>query len=308
MVTVTFVDADTNVLLGVMEFELGTAAEDVIAYAQTTFARPGYTLAASGYTADGAKAQTVTVKYSVITYTATFIADGVVVGTVPFTVESEVPLEGEPEVPAKEGYTGVWKEYTIKAADMEIHAVYRAVEDDGGSLLWILWVVLALIVIAAVVVIIVLKRKGSTPPPAAPIIPAVEPEVEAEPEIESEIVAAPVEDFVEIVEDVTVEEADELMTDDTAMTLVATKKAAAVVGAKAIVNISRINDAFADGDVVTVEALKEKRLIPNNTGKVKILAGGHLNKALTVEAHAFSVQAVKMITLTGGSVTQIVTE
>ena len=310
MVVVTFVDADTGALLGVMEFELGTAADVVAAYAQTTFARPGYSLAISGYAADGAKAQTVTVKYSVITYTATFIADGVVVGTVPFTVESTVPLEGEPEVPQKEGYTGTWKEYTIKAEDMEIHAIYSAIEEEEGSLLWILWIILALIVVVAIIIIIIIKRKGSTPPPAAPIAPIVEPEIEAEPEIEPEVepVVAPVEEVIEHVEDVTVEEADELMTDDVAIHLVATKKAAAVVGAKAIVNISSINDAFADGDTVTVEALKEKRLIPNNTGKVKILAGGHLNKALTVEAHAFSVQAIKMITLTGGSVTQIVTK
>ena len=49
-----------------------------------------------------------------------------------------------------------------------------------------------------------------------------------------------------------------------------------------------------------VEVLKEKNMVADNLGRLKVLASGSLDKALTVEADAFSVQAIKMITLTGG--------
>ena len=41
-------------------------------------------------------------------------------------------------------------------------------------------------------------------------------------------------------------------------------------------------------------------MIADSIGRLKVLASGSLDKALTVEADAFSVQAIKMITLTGG--------
>lgn len=62
-------------------------------------------------------------EYTPITYYATFMADGKQVGEkVPFTVESTSITE--PEVPAKNGYTGKWSEYTLAASDITINAVY----------------------------------------------------------------------------------------------------------------------------------------------------------------------------------------
>ena len=66
------------------------------------------------------------------------------------------------------------------------------------------------------------------------------------------------------------------------------------------VNIDEICENFEDGEVVTLEALKEKRLISKSAGRVKVLAKGIMTKSLTVEADKFSIQAVKMITLAGG--------
>ena len=67
------------------------------------------------------------------------------------------------------------------------------------------------------------------------------------------------------------------------------------------VNIDDICANFEDGDVVTLETLKEKRLVNKAAGRVKILAKGIMTKCLTVEADKFSLQAVKMITLAGGT-------
>ena len=74
---------------------------------------------------------------------------------------------------------------------------------------------------------------------------------------------------------------------------------------KGIVNIDSISDAYNDGDEVTVKSLIEKKLLPKNTHFVKILARGALDKALTVKAHDFSMDAAKMIIIAGGSVVKL---
>ncbi len=69
---------------------------------------------------------------------------------------------------------------------------------------------------------------------------------------------------------------------------------------KAEVNIDTISQTFPAGAVVTLNSLKEKKLVPPSTGFVKILARGTLDKPLTVVAQDFSTAALKMILLTGG--------
>ena len=69
---------------------------------------------------------------------------------------------------------------------------------------------------------------------------------------------------------------------------------------KAQINLDTISAAYAEGDTVTLNSLKEKKLIGKNAGAVKILARGTLNKSLIVIAQDFSMAAVKMILLTGG--------
>ncbi len=74
---------------------------------------------------------------------------------------------------------------------------------------------------------------------------------------------------------------------------------------KGIVNIDTISAAFSDGDVVTINALKAKHLVPKNIHFVKVLARGILDKNLTVKAHDFSMDAVKMIVIAGGNVVKL---
>ncbi len=69
--------------------------------------------------------QTITLVKTATTYYATFIADGVEVSKVGFTVES-TSIE-EPLVPFKEGYTGAWEEYTLGTENIIINSVYTPV-------------------------------------------------------------------------------------------------------------------------------------------------------------------------------------
>ena len=68
----------------------------------------------------------------------------------------------------------------------------------------------------------------------------------------------------------------------------------------ATINLSDLDKYFNDGDVVTPEVLKEKRIIKKELEGVKVLAGGELTKKLTVKAHRFSSSAVTKIESAGG--------
>jgi large subunit ribosomal protein L15 len=68
----------------------------------------------------------------------------------------------------------------------------------------------------------------------------------------------------------------------------------------AIVNLSAL-EVFDAGSVVSPESLRERGLI-RHKGRVKVLAEGELDRALTVKAHAFSASAKKKIEEAGGSV------
>jgi len=68
----------------------------------------------------------------------------------------------------------------------------------------------------------------------------------------------------------------------------------------AIVNLGSLED-FEAGSEVTPETLREHGLI-RRRGRVKVLAEGELDKALTVKAHAFSASAKEKIEKAGGTV------
>ena len=74
---------------------------------------------------------------------------------------------------------------------------------------------------------------------------------------------------------------------------------------KGIVNIDTISEAYKDGETVTLQSLIAKKLVAKNIGFVKILARGTLDKALTVKANDFSIDAAKMIVIAGGSVIKL---
>jgi len=76
-------------------------------------------------------------------------------------------------------------------------------------------------------------------------------------------------------------------------------------GKKEIVNIDALSQNFEAGETVTLAKLRRKKLAPNKTGYIKVLARGRIDKPLTVEANDFSAQAIKMIILTGGTVIRL---
>jgi large subunit ribosomal protein L15 len=71
------------------------------------------------------------------------------------------------------------------------------------------------------------------------------------------------------------------------------------------VNLAALEQRFAAGDDVTLEALVERGLIKNTRTDVKILGNGDLTKKLTVTAHAFSATAIEKIEAAGGTVTAL---
>ena len=260
--------------------------------------------------------------YTIVQYTATFTdEDGKTVGTVNFTINDKTIKA--PELPEKEGTTGAWyvvkvngekidpvllSEFELTDADLTIQAMYEA--EEKASFAWLWWIIIILILIIVILVVLRILKKKNLPPfkraetPPAIIAAAIpEEEEEEEEQAEEELPETPAVPIV-TVESVDVETADELMTDATAIAVVETVESEASIGPKVIVNLHVINDNFDAGDTVDLDALKSKKLVSSKAGRVKILADGTLDKPLTVVADSFSVQAIKMITLTGGHAVQ----
>jgi len=253
--------------------------------------------------------------YTIIQYTATFEdEDGKTVGTVNFTI-NDTSIKA-PSFPEKEDRTGAWyvvkvngakidpvllSEFAITDANLTIQAIYEPEEE--ASFAWLWWIIIILILIIIILIVLLILKKKNLPPfkraetPPA-IIAAAVPEEEEEEEEEAPVVP------IVTVESVDVETADELMSDATAIAVVETVEGESSAGQKVIINLHVINDHFAAGDTVDLDALKSKKLVSAKAARVKVLADGTLDKPLTVIADGFSVQAIKMITLTGGHAVQ----
>ena len=76
---------------------------------------------------------------------------------------------------------------------------------------------------------------------------------------------------------------------------------------KQIINVDTLSENFCEGERVDVNSLKEHNLVARDTGYIKILARGAIDKPLSVYANAFSLSAVKMIALTGGVAVKVST-
>ena len=130
---------------------------------------------------------------------------------------------------------------------------------------------------------------------------------EEEKEEEPVIIAVPIVDadplevMPEIVEHIDAEEADAMISDSLAMKT-ANYESGAGHGQQGFINIGVLDQHFEAHDVITLGALKEKGLISSKVGRMKILADGMLNKPLTIKSESYSIQAIKMIELTGGTV------
>lgn len=70
----------------------------------------------------------------------------------------------------------------------------------------------------------------------------------------------------------------------------------------AVVNVSRLDGLFTDGDVVDVDALFAKGVLKSKTAPVKVLGDGELTKKLTVKVDKVSGSAKAKIEAAGGTV------
>ncbi len=69
----------------------------------------------------------------------------------------------------------------------------------------------------------------------------------------------------------------------------------------AVINVSRLEEAFEDGAEITVEALTERGLVKKKR-PVKVLGNGEVTKSFTVDVDAITGTAREKITAAGGTV------
>jgi large subunit ribosomal protein L15 len=67
----------------------------------------------------------------------------------------------------------------------------------------------------------------------------------------------------------------------------------------ATINLDSLNE-LAGIDVITPAVLKEKRIIKDMKDGLKVLGNGKIERAITVQAAAFSASAMEKITAAGG--------
>ncbi len=69
-----------------------------------------------------------------------------------------------------------------------------------------------------------------------------------------------------------------------------------------VVSLADISKKFADGDVVSLETLKEKKLVKGKHVEAKILANGDIDKKVVVKGLKVSSSAAEKITAAGGEI------
>ncbi len=69
-----------------------------------------------------------------------------------------------------------------------------------------------------------------------------------------------------------------------------------------VVNVSRLDELFVDGDVVDAESLKAKGVIKSVNAPIKVLGSGDISKKLTVKVDKISGPAKAKIEAAGGTV------
>ena len=148
--------------------------------------------------------------------------------------------------------------------------------------------------------------------------PVVEEPVVEEPIVEEPVVEEPEVDEAVLAEDkalmeelqreqVSAVEVRDIVSDEVTKHLIEKEEDAEKIygNKKAIINLDVISRSFEANDVVTVNTLKEKHLIAKNVYFVKVLARGVIDKPLVIKAQDFSIDAAKMIQLTGGKVVML---
>ena len=107
--------------------------------------------------------------------------------------------------------------------------------------------------------------------------------------------------------EINVTDAKQALSDEQALSLIETIESDVkqIGNKKTIVNIGTLSRFYEANETVNLDTLKTKKIVSKDTGYVKILASGILDKPLIVEANGYSIDAVKMILLTGGKVRKI---
>lgn len=67
------------------------------------------------------------------------------------------------------------------------------------------------------------------------------------------------------------------------------------------INVGRLADTFAAGDIVDLDVLIARGLVPRKCKRVKVLGSGELGVAITIRAHGFSKTAKDKILAAGGT-------
>ena len=125
--------------------------------------------------------------------------------------------------------------------------------------------------------------------------------------VDSALASHEMQDLIQ--ESVTVEEAREVLEDSQLKELVESQKQypkyKSAKKEKYIINVDILSENFVNGDIVDLDSLKAKNLLPKKCNYFKVLARGRLDKVLEVIANDFSNDAIKMILVTGGKVVKI---
>ena len=115
------------------------------------------------------------------------------------------------------------------------------------------------------------------------------------------------EEYAEVVESVSVSvaEAEEKIADEEVEAFVTVSERYSDRTKRDIVNIDTLGRYFKAGEKVTVEEIRKRVPAVNDKATyIKVLARGSLDKPLHIEADDFSPAAIKMIVLTGGTVSR----
>lgn len=128
--------------------------------------------------------------------------------------------------------------------------------------------------------------------------PLVEEEFEDDDDFEGEDFE---DDDDDELEEVSAAEVGGLMADDRAKLRVQQGETLSDKSKSGIINIDTLGQFFEEGEKVTLEEIKKRvPYVAKNVTYIKVLARGTLSKPLIVVADDFSLEAVKMIVLTGG--------
>ena len=238
----------------------------------------------------------------------------------PTEPDTEEPTEPDTETPTEPDTDEPTEAPTDEPEDPTEAPTETETEEPvpgGCGNAWI-WIVLVIVIVGAgaAVVIILLRRKNATDPEPTEPVAEAEPEVEAETEPETpaaplfipvgeEVPEEEIPEEVETVEEVAATDVDSMMTDKAAAAFLVASDEEGGQGKMGIINVGLISAAYQAGETVDLASLQEKGMIDGNIGRLKVLASGTLDKPLIIKADAFSVQAVKMITLTGGQAIEL---